>query len=167
MKLLIFDKILLGIIILILGFLINKLLERYKSKVSLVKEFTTVKINKISDTWNILIDLEEDAQIIVDKVLTIRAIINSSPDEQTRAIMNETSPLELNLKQKIIIVEKTLKQNHFWIGKDYFKRFSDYKDSILEYYSAVIHNTNVDFAEMKAKLDSNKEDLIKIVKENL
>lgn len=167
MKLLIFDRILLGIIILILGFLINKLLERYKSRVSIVKEFTTAKINKISETWNILIDLEEDAQIIIDKVFTIRVFINSSFEEQTKAIINETSQLDENLKQKINSVNKALKQNHFWIGKDYFKRFSDYKDSIIEYYSAVMHNKDVDFAEMKRKLDCNKEDLIKIVKENL
>ena len=163
----IFDKLLLGIILLILGLIINKLLEKYKANLSIIKEFTIARISKISDTWNILIEFEGESQIIIEKVFTIRMFINSSVEEQTKAIVKDTSKLNENLKLKIDLVNKTLQQNQFWIGNEYYKRFSNYRDSIIEYYQAVMQNKEVNFEEMKKIMNNKKEDLINIVKENL
>lgn len=166
LKLMIYDKLLLGIILLVFGLVINKLLEKYKANLSIIKEFTILKISKISNTWNILIEFEEESQIIIEKVLTIRKFLNSIA-EQTKEIIKETSKLDDNLKIKIDLVNRTLQQNHFWIGNEYYKRFSNYRDSIIEYYQAVIQNRDIDFDEMKMKMNNKKEDLINIVKENL
>lgn len=157
------DKVLLGGLMLLLASIVNRSLERYKSNIMIKKEFTIARINKISETWKSIIELEENSSKIIDKVVVIRNLIKSSVEKQAKEIIRETKGSDKELKVQIDAFTKQLELNQFWLGNDYYTKFSNCKNGIIEYYQTVMHDKDVFTNEIKEKLKDNKEDLFNVV----
>ncbi len=115
--LLILDKIAIGGIIILIGYFVNRALERYKSNQAVREAMEKKRIEIIAPLWQKL----NDVHLFVTHRINLKGLISSK--EELEVIINE-----YNEKETLAI--DNAREQRFWLGKELSKKLFDYLDTI-------------------------------------
>ena len=114
----IIDKLIIGLIILIVGLFANKFIERYKAKQALYSELAKERIKKISECWQLAYESEAFIKRMVRKAAEIQYLHIENKADMDRKLIEEISPMEQRSKKLSEDFQQYVDQNKFWLGKE-------------------------------------------------
>jgi hypothetical protein len=141
LTLLLIDKFFLALIIAVAGYIISKMLERYKSKQALFNEIAKEEIKRISDCWQLAYESESLIMRIVRRTAEIQHENEANVNLQRDLLNREIEPLFTSSTNKTAEFLDCIDKNRLWINNnlfDTFRKFHKYLITYLEAYAA--HN---------------------------
>jgi hypothetical protein len=132
----ILDKLLIAVIVTIVGFYFDKILTKYKEEQSFIFELNKKKVEKITQTWENLYEME--------------AKLNQYTTEFNRVFMEDSIAAKLfwtGSKQKDEIdslgasLESTLYKNRVWFNNSDFENMIEYFNLLTEV--SAVQNQNI------------------------
>jgi hypothetical protein len=154
------DKLLIGAILLGLGFAANHMLEQYRNKESFKTELNKTRVAKIGEVWELLYTFEADVDKLVQEFTKI-AVEAKSDQDQLKKQKEVLAPLATQGRKSLEKLVRTAKQDRFWIGDEMYNDVMSYIDVLGELMSAY-HNYDVDKIN---ELDKKRSALRKNVKQ--
>jgi len=133
----------LGVVIVLIGFFLNKKLEKFKTQQALNSEFNKLKVQKIAEvaalaskTEHLAIQIIQVAQQIKDKGL--------QPKEYNDEILKYVTPIESQYKSLRKEFRETAINNHFWLGQKLFLDFKAYSEELKKLHEAYLDGGNLE-----------------------
>jgi hypothetical protein len=129
------DKLLIGILILIIGLYGNSLLEKYKSAQSFNTDISKIQAKKIGEVWECLYTFEASTDKWVQQILKIEMESVDIKTRNMRLISEMTIPIKENDKLREVLLKK-VNSNRFWIGENQYDSIMDYTNFLIDYMAA-------------------------------
>jgi hypothetical protein len=122
------DKAIIGLIVLIAGFWLNRALERFKSSQAMTNEFTKQRVAKIAEVWEALYKYE--AEMLEYSHLIRRAVYMVEDNDLTialeRYISKGTDLKDVQSENTLTLIDRS----RFWLGNDLYGIFYKYSNVI-------------------------------------
>lgn len=156
----IIDKLLIGALIVVVGFTFNRLLERFKSKQSFSNEMAKQRVTKISECWEIMYKWEYKIQSIYT-LMAHYSDISSSKEEYNRMMKEDDTIKKLveDINKIFPLVKETVERNRFWTGNDLYKKFVSYGSSLHRCVDAFLNGRWDEFMKTYSIIEKEKEDI--------
>ncbi len=145
----IIDKIALGGIILIIGYFVNRALERYKSNQAVREAIEKKRIEMIAPLWQKL----NDIHVIITNKFNIEGLIS---DKEKLDLLNK------EYIEKETLATESLREQRFWLGKELYDKQKKYlntiknlKHTVEEFQNAVKTKGSVKILGEKMMADQN------------
>ena len=154
----VFDRLLIGSLILGLGFFFNlKLTEKSANEVFL-REIVKVRVDKISHIWSLLYELEHIREEIF-------RIITNSDRTKAEELSSRLASLQQEYNEKSDETMLCYKRNKFWLGDILVSDLGNYLKLQYEFANAVLQWQKAygDISKQKtfaSKIDSLKDHII-------
>jgi hypothetical protein len=149
-----FDKLLIGLLIALAGFVFNIVLTRYKEEQNFKFQLNTIRAQKIADTWE---ELNQVTFKVEQEILTLNDLLNADS-----TVVNILGPISIQ-KFEIDSISNNFKmiliKNKFWFGNSDF-------DTLWEYASFLNNIQNIkdlnSLTKFKGKLNLLQNNIIKM-----
>jgi hypothetical protein len=144
LALVIVDKLVLGLLIVLAGFALNMVLERYRTEAALQNEFAKVRVEKVAEVWNVLQDQEENLRAFQ----TVFVNLNDSTDlrkAELRRLSEQFVAGETEFQQ-------ILMRNQFWLNDDLKETLGAY--AIQQHH---VSESLIDFPKVFERLEGLPE----------
>ena len=158
------DNLLIGAIIIILAYLFNKLLEKFKSRQSFLNEIAKERVSKISECWEVIYSWEYNIQSLYTLMAHMSENAESvqSYNEKLRSNKN-IDELIKNINQQFPKVKETIEKNRFWTGNDLYRKFVGYGSSLYSCVDAFINSRWDEFMSIHPIIEKEKDDIISLI----
>jgi hypothetical protein len=123
------DKALIGAALVVAGFMLNRTLERFKSRLALTNDFAKQRVVKIAEIWTSLYTLEEDLRLHSAHVAM--SVFRLKPDEDVSVATAQYTEKSIDLEIKAKAMKASIAQNRFWLGDELSSRFDRYQQILL------------------------------------
>ena len=156
------DKLLIGIMLLVLGFFGNRALESFRASQTFRSEMAKTRISYIGETWSAFYTWEAVVQDLVRQSVKL-STINAGEDEMKQQL----SPL-LTRSEKLSKDARTVAEaNRFWLGKEFYSDFMNYNNVLMGYMEAFVRNDAKRFMELENELSRAKSSFDKFIEASL
>ncbi|MEM7374399.1 MAG: hypothetical protein AAF587_37740 [Bacteroidota bacterium] len=149
-----------SIVILVLGVVVAYLLEKFKNKITLVREVNHARVDKISDCWEEHSELEYQLFEVHEDLLALEGThISEELKEKCDKLMDQRE-----------VVRKTMAKHKFWLNQDVYKESQHYLEIIDSYKVALCNGNKVECERLKEDIDKitfNVDSLIKLLLKKL
>lgn len=155
------DKGLIGLLLIVAGYLINRILEKHKSKQSLHNELAKMRISKIGECWEVLFKADSLArQLITVASDGLRKFGNENWSEYVEYLKKNTPLIEQELRKELDASHSIIEKNRFWIGHKSYHNFHNYTTSIDAYVDAFIIGDSKELMRLKQDMESRRESVV-------
>jgi len=141
------DRLLIGLVLVGVGFLATLYIERTKAKLSFNDSIARMRVDKIAEVWTELVELEqslhEQRRAIeaearkVDAMETeerrkydFRQGIQKEVDERMERLSAQVATK--GKTEQLSTVDMTLERNRFWLGEDVYKRCRQFLNEVRD-----------------------------------
>lgn len=131
--LLLIDKFFIAIIVAIAGYLISKLLERYKSSQALFNEIAKKEIEKVSECWELAYESEAIIRKMVRRAAEIEQEYGNDPNRFRQAMINEITPMNNLSVKKTADFNAMVDKNRLWLGSELADNFMKFHNHLMDY----------------------------------
>jgi hypothetical protein len=122
------DKLVIGLLIVLAGFVLNMTLERFKSHQAFEKEIARVRVDRIGEVWSAL--YREEA--LIGQLTTVTAKVDPTTAYgevvDTGKLGAEAKRLADEAARESDRTERLLEENRFWIGERLYREYRAYYD---------------------------------------
>lgn len=129
------DKLLIGAILLGLGFAANHMLEQYRNKESFKTELNKTRVAKVGEVWELLYAFEADVDKLVQEYTKI-VLEAKSDKEQVKKQKEVLTPIAAQGRQSLEKFMRIANQNRFWIGDEMYREVMAYIDVLGDLMNA-------------------------------
>lgn len=144
----IIDKLIVGLIIILVSFNINKTIEKIKTRNSIAQVSISKFIDTCNTTWNMINIAEKDSFDLVYKALIFK--LEKNNDKSTFLYESEFSEQFNSIKNEINDIKNYIKENEFILGADLILHFYKYL-WFLEMYTDSAMDLNLCNSEKHSK----------------
>jgi hypothetical protein len=120
-----FDKLLIGIVLVLAAFLANQTLERFKADESFRSEIAKTRVAKIGEVWELVYQYETVVAGTMQKLMAV------SSDATPASIVAAARPV-LEARDRLM---KAVETSRFWLGEQQYNAIIDYLYATDEYYT--------------------------------
>ena len=142
-----FDKLLIGGLIVLIGFAANTILEKIKSNLSLQNEFTKQRLVYIGDVWSSLYAWDDAVQSLINSTAKIQSDLQSHS--------KELMDMESHSKELMDQAIKRAKANRFWLGQEYYNLI-EFQNALVDYMNAFAERDLKGMKKAESKRDEAK-----------
>jgi len=157
--LLVFQYLLIGVIILFIGFQLNKLLEKHRSRYSIITELSKQRIKVISECWASIYEWEAALRDFIRR----DAQLTQQFDGDEKGYKNAALSILPSMEEKSIELSKaarnTAEKARFWIGERLYSEFQSYHNNLMDYGSAWASQDLSELKRLDSRIESSKDDL--------
>jgi hypothetical protein len=127
------DKLVLGVLVVIAGFVANWALERAQANQAFEDEIPKVRVEKIGTIWSALSENEELANDFIDTAAAFKLREAGVPaaelperfrDDSLKELKTEWGRVPAQSEENDVLVDRLLIQNRFWIGERLYSEYS-------------------------------------------
>lgn len=154
--LVILDKLLIGILIAVAGYIANRSIERYRRRQAFLSFAASKRLDAIGEAWLQIYQLDYLCWQAINKVKAIhnkkgvsKEVISSTISKQIKMVKGEVSR-----------ILKYLSENRFWLGEDAHSQYVSYVFALDELVNKFIDEGTVDVSFAQSKLKSLREDVL-------
>ena len=161
------DRLLIGVVLVVLGFLANRTIEKFKSEQTFVEELNKLRVQKIAEVWEKVYVFEATAE----PMFKAREMTSDQIEEFMQGPLSEkkmkvyrqkdadaVAPFE-HAKQEALDLAN---RNRLWIGEDQYAAIRAYIDASEE-YSFALHSITADKEAVEALRKKREEKRATIV----
>ena len=151
------EKLGIGVIVALLGFFLNRAIERYKARSAFLVGYTGRHINAISNAWQLLYQWEATIRDHARRHVTI------DPEER-HEVVDDLMPAIDESRRRASAVRSYVDENRFWLGEDLYTRFVRYHNSLDPYLDALLMGKYEDRVQLEVAMFENKQDILSLLR---
>ena len=129
---LVFDRILIGVILLLVGTGLSYALERVKMGLALKVETRKQRVARIAEVWSAVYESEGASRKLI---LSAIKLLKDGANEST--LRSELTPLEEQSKAKATSVIEAADKNRVWLGDAGYDRVREFHGALMDLVGAV------------------------------
>jgi hypothetical protein len=129
------DKLLVALILVVVGFFATNLIERFKTERSFSAELNKMRVEKISQVWEKIYQLEAAYDESDRMTMDYYASAKTKSLEEGRAVYQRLimDPVTKSVGPLQIELEQLLIKNRFWLGEEMYREIYYYLNASGEY----------------------------------
>jgi hypothetical protein len=148
------DKLLIGILLLLAGFVVNRALERFKSREAFLSEYSKRHVDTVSTSWSLLYAWELEIKDSVRFLMTMH---------DDNLLYEELIPIVDRCRQASLEIRRYVETNRFWLGEEIYARFKAYYNDLESYIDAVARSDRAALVDVRAALQKKHEDMLSVL----
>ena len=133
------DKLLIGLIIVALGFVANFVLERFKSDLAIRSELATKRVLHVEEVWSAFYTWESTVNELVLGINRIIEKHGEAVDARNQALIKEIKPLEARSEKQMNDAIRLAEEKRFWLGEKNYERLMSFQSSLTNYMLAYVN----------------------------
>ena len=153
------DKLAIGLLLALAGFLFSKILERFKTRQAFQNEIAKQRVSKISEVWAAIYSWEALVSQIVYDTSDLQIRYKQDPANLEAALESEIEPLHDKANQRSQVIHELAEVNRFWLGEDLYQRFRHYSNNLIDYLNAFFDKDLRKVQELKSQREKMKQDV--------
>lgn len=131
--LLIVDNLVLALIVVCVGFWLNRALERFRFQVALRSDISKTTIAKMSDVYSNGYEWEKAVQAVIDGVAEAKLSAAGDKDAFFARLRADVTPLETEADRKGKAAGQKIDKERFWLTNEQYQQFLVYQDAVKNY----------------------------------
>jgi hypothetical protein len=133
-----FDRLLIGALLVAAGLWANYLLERYKQQEGFRTELNKTRVERIGEVWESLYVYEAAVDNLLDRFRVIIVEAKTERDEMKRK-RDELPPLIKSQADALAELVVISHRNRFWIGEDVYVEVTGYSGVLADLIDAYLN----------------------------
>ena len=144
----ILDSVVIALILLLVAYKFNRLLERSKAKLAFGNEMAKLRVARIGEVWVALAESEAASRELLKEAMHVI-------DEQgnNAAALRALLPMQQKSKEKAAIVQQVADANRFWLCETQYEKIRCFHNNHMDMLEAVGKNDLSALIESKTRLN--------------
>jgi hypothetical protein len=151
------EKLVIGVVILLLGYLTNRAIERYRARSAFLAGYTDQHIKAISEAWRLIYRWDSAVRGYIRYYHTV------DPEER-HDLLDDLLPAIEESRRRSRAVRTFVDENRFWLGEELYLRFVSYHNSLDPYIDAVLTGKYAERIYLETRMYANKQDLLSLLR---
>ena len=164
---LIVDKVLIGVILALIGFLLKWMLTRFTARLAVESKLAEERVIRIGETWSKVYEYQYQVLEFIDAVMEAIQKFPDDIEKRKKEIDHKVVPLGKDMIAGSNAVQKFLEEQRFWLGESIYKKFQDHFEKIRKLMLAASEMDIQKVERLKTEFERNWVSIIDYVRKPL